>query len=120
MWINQSFLLDTDVVANGNQLEIAFLSQRTGTPLFIIMDAQSHMNVLTDSMDLAGDIFQSLIAYLNIEDLESQADFPRDMDEMREILTKVSFYRWQYPEVVVSLLYHCSLPTHQGIDAIAI
>lgn len=73
----------------GSVLKVAFISQRTKMPLFITVNAASEMSILTDSMDTAGDVLQSLAAYLNMEHLNVQADFPADMAELGDILTKV-------------------------------
>ena len=43
-------------------------------------------------MDLAGDIIQALANFLNIEDLNVTADFPDDMENLRQILIKVSYF----------------------------
>ena len=40
-------------------------------------------------MDMAGDIIQAICSALNIEDLQSTADFPDDMDHLHDILVKV-------------------------------
>lgn len=45
---------------------------------------------MTDDMDLAGDVITSLATFLNIEDLQSTAEFPQHMERLREILIKVS------------------------------
>ena len=89
MWINQNFLLDEDLTVAGNQLEVMLLCQRTKSPLVISMDSSGQVNVLTMSMDTAGDILQSLATFLNIEDLNVQANFPADMTDLADILAKV-------------------------------
>ena len=43
----------------------------------------------TDDMDVAGDIIQNMCVFLNIEDLSSTADFPDEMETLREVLIKV-------------------------------
>lgn len=45
--------------------------------------------VRTDDMDLAAEIIQSVASFLNIEDLQVLADFPEDMEKLRQILIKV-------------------------------
>ena len=40
-------------------------------------------------MDLAGDVVQALSTFLNVDDLQSTADFPHEMEKLREILVKV-------------------------------
>ena len=40
-------------------------------------------------MDLAGDVIQALAVFLNLDDLQTTADFPHEMEKLREILVKV-------------------------------
>eukprot|EP00731_Ephydatia_muelleri_P025424 Em0017g507a len=52
-----------------------------------------HVTLQTDDMDLAGDIIQSMASFLHIEDLQSSADFPKQMEDLRGILAKVGGYQ---------------------------
>ena len=45
--------------------------------------------IRTDDMDLAGDVLQALAQFLNIENLQTIADFPKEMESLRQILIKV-------------------------------
>ena len=47
------------------------------------------ITIKTDDMDLAGDVVQALATFLNVDDLQSTADFPHEMEKLREILVKV-------------------------------
>ena len=47
------------------------------------------MTLRTDDMDLAGDIIQALCVFLNIEELQVTADFPDEMEILRQVLIKV-------------------------------
>ena len=49
------------------------------------------MTIQTDDMDLAGDVIQSLAQFLNIEDLQTTADFPVETETLRQILVKVRY-----------------------------
>lgn len=89
MWINQNFLLDEDLTIEGSQLEVMLVCQRTKSPLVVSMDSDGLINILTESMDTAGDILQSLASFLNIEDLNVQANFPSEMADLEDILAKV-------------------------------
>ena len=51
-------------------------------------------------MDAAGDVIQALATFLNLEDLHSTADFPKDMETLRQILVQVrqsSYFGSTYP-----------------------
>ena len=41
-------------------------------------------------MDLAGDLIQALANFLNQDDLQTTADFPEEMENLRQVLIKVS------------------------------
>jgi hypothetical protein len=45
--------------------------------------------MMTDDMDLAGDVIQALAQFLNIDDLMSTADFPMEIETLKQILIKV-------------------------------
>ena len=57
---------------NGNHLAVSF-----------------QVTLHTDDMDLAGDIIQNMCMFLNKEDLQSTADFPQQMEHLKEVLVKV-------------------------------
>ena len=46
---------------------------------------------MTDDMDLAGDIIQALAQFLNLEDLLTTADFPVEIETLKQILFKVGW-----------------------------
>ena len=47
------------------------------------------MTIMTDDMDLAGDLVSALAGFLNIEDLQSTVEFPDHMEELKDVLVKV-------------------------------
>ena len=55
------------------------------------------MTIKTDDMDLAGDIVQALALFLNMDDLQTFADFPDDMEALRLVLVKVGIIRLTIP-----------------------
>lgn len=89
MWLNQNFLLPDEIEGKDTDLDIMFLSLRTGNPLAIKMDPSGNVTIKTDDMDLAGDIIQALASFLGIEDLQSTAEFPDQLEELRAVLLKV-------------------------------
>ena len=51
------------------------------------------LTIMTDDMDLAGDIIQALAQFLNLEDLLTTADFPVEIETLKQILIKVGWPR---------------------------
>ncbi|KAG7166018.1 Bardet-Biedl syndrome 2 protein homolog [Homarus americanus] len=93
MWINSSFLLLEDLQADEDGgLDVSFLSLRSSMPLIIQASPQCEITVRTDDMDLAGDIMQALSNYLNLEDLQVEADFPVELDQLGSVLERVEEY----------------------------
>ena len=72
-------------------LSVCFVSLRDNKPLILEMiDASGEFTIRTDSMDLAGDIIQSLAAeYLQMTDLQSEAEFPYEIENLKKLITKV-------------------------------
>ncbi|KAJ7383532.1 Bardet-Biedl syndrome 2 protein [Desmophyllum pertusum] len=89
MWLNQNFLLPEEIESKDTDLDMMFLSLRTGNPLAIQMDTSGNVTIKTDDMDLAGDIIQALTSFLGIEDLQTAAEFPDQLEELRAVLLKV-------------------------------
>ncbi|KAL5479576.1 hypothetical protein EMCRGX_G023116 [Ephydatia muelleri] len=95
-WANENFLYHpgTDAVTT-TYLHACYLSLRTNTLLIVKAEPSQNGKVTlqTDDMDLAGDIIQSMASFLHIEDLQSSADFPKQMEDLRGILAKVGGYQ---------------------------
>ena len=72
-------------------LELAFTSLRDGRPLWLRMTAEAGgtLHILTEDMDLAGEVLQDLSAALQVVELESLAEFPSEMEAFRGVLLRV-------------------------------
>eukprot|EP00794_Sanderia_malayensis_P016830 gene16830-18528_t len=88
MWINQNFLLGSEVVADKNALNIKFLALRTGMPISIQMTSKGEITIRTEDMELAGIVIQALASFLAVTDLQSTIDFPDHLEELRNVLMK--------------------------------
>ncbi|KAM9301908.1 BBSome complex member BBS2 [Gastrophryne carolinensis] len=89
LWLNQNFLLPEDTDVQSAPFQICFTSLRDGGTLLIKMKPNGEITLCTDDMDLAGDIIQSLAAFLAIEDLAVSDDFPLYFDQLRKVLGQV-------------------------------
>ncbi|KAG0695207.1 Bardet-Biedl syndrome 2 [Chionoecetes opilio] len=93
MWVNSNFLLLEDLqLDEAGALDVSFLSLRTSLPLVIQANAQCEMTLRTDDMELAGDLIQAVSNYLNLEDLQVEADFPTELDQLSSLLERVEEY----------------------------
>jgi Bardet-Biedl syndrome 2 protein len=67
------------------------------------------VTIKTDNMDLAGDIIQALCVFLKIEDLQVTADFPDEMDKLKDVLVKVDEYHAVRQKLTAEMADHSNL-----------
>ncbi|XP_064601546.1 Bardet-Biedl syndrome 2 protein homolog [Liolophura sinensis] len=108
LWINQMFLLQEDLVCEGS-LCVTFMSLRGTGPLVIKMEPSGQVTIRTDDMDLAGDIIQALAVFLNVEDLQVTADFPKEMEALRQILIRVDEFHSVRQKLTAEMADHSNL-----------
>lgn len=109
MWVNQNFLLQEDVNPEADGISLSFLSLRGSGPFHFRMDNSGQIILKTDDMDLAGDVIQALATFLNVDDLQSTADFPHEMEKLREILVKVDEYHAVRQKLTAEMADHSNL-----------
>ncbi|XP_074660116.1 BBSome complex member BBS2-like [Tubulanus polymorphus] len=108
MWINQNFLLQEDLTCEGS-LNASFMSLRGSGPLVIKMETNGQVIIMTDDMDLAGDVVQALCVFLHIDELQVTAEFPTEMEKLREILVKVDEYHAVRQKLTAEMADHSNL-----------
>ncbi|KAK3767058.1 hypothetical protein RRG08_054106 [Elysia crispata] len=108
MWINQNFLLHEDLSCEGD-LYFSFVSLRGAGPLKLRMSHQGQVAIHTDDMDVAGDVIQSLAQFLNIDDLQTTADFPVETETLRQILIKVDEFHRVRSKLTAEMADHSNL-----------
>ncbi|XP_076471664.1 BBSome complex member BBS2-like [Babylonia areolata] len=108
MWINQSFLLNEDVTGDGD-VSVAFMSLRGSGPLIFRMAQNGQLAIMTEDMDLAGDIIQALAQFLNLEDLLTTADFPVEIETLKQILIKVDEFHRVRQKLTAEMADHSNL-----------
>ncbi|GFR70159.1 Bardet-Biedl syndrome 2 protein homolog [Elysia marginata] len=108
MWINQNFLLHEDLNCEGD-LYFTFVSLRGAGPLKLRMSHQGQVAIHTDDMDIAGDVIQSLAQFLNIDDLQTTADFPVETETLRQILIKVDEFHRVRSKLTAEMADHSNL-----------
>ncbi|CAD7699112.1 unnamed protein product [Ostreobium quekettii] len=88
-WLDSRFLHSP---SGGDPMGAAFISLRDGASLVVQFKPSPsgcQVAVKTDNMVLAGDVVQDLAQYLSINELDSVADFPKEMEEFKDVLSKV-------------------------------
>lgn len=69
MWVNQNFLLSKELDFK-TAFTICFISLRNSEEMSMEVDGTGEIIIRTPDMDLAGDLVQSVSAFLNVSDLE--------------------------------------------------
>jgi Bardet-Biedl syndrome 2 protein len=65
------------------------MALRTNRPLVLRMETNGQFTILTDDIELAGTLIQSLAAYLNLSDLQVNCDYPEELENLQETVVKV-------------------------------
>jgi hypothetical protein len=95
--MSQCFIIDEKIqqqLEKQDSLDVAFVNLYDGKPLILNIHTQTEGKLLirTDSMEVAGDIVQDLCSFINVQDLESLAEFPVEMEELKTVIKKVNDY----------------------------
>lgn len=99
-WLQRSFISIDDQMQQPRGpdrslvLDVHFISLRTGEPLCISMtsDQGGNITIRTDDIEVAGELIQDLCSHLQVTELESQANFPEEMEKFKSVLMKVDEY----------------------------
>ncbi|RLN51374.1 hypothetical protein BBJ29_000638 [Phytophthora kernoviae] len=86
-WLDNAFVLAEPIPEN-SQGHLSFRSLRDNSRLNISVTPQETA-FRTDNMDLAAELVQHMCAFLEWRELESVADFPRQMEDFRNLLVRV-------------------------------
>ena len=89
-WIQDTFLLDQAslVDTKGDSFSYYFESLRDEKPLGIKLTS-SYVLIETPDLTLAAELVQDICSYLQLEELESNADFPAEMERFQQVMTHV-------------------------------
>ncbi|KAL4151933.1 hypothetical protein PRNP1_008869 [Phytophthora ramorum] len=86
-WLDNAFVL-AEAIPESSQAQLSFRSLRDNSRLSISVTPQETV-FRTDNMELAAELVQHMCAFLEWRELESMADFPRQMEDFRNLLVRV-------------------------------
>ncbi|OQV23575.1 Bardet-Biedl syndrome 2 protein-like protein [Hypsibius exemplaris] len=95
LWASENFFLRGDIKASGDQSggSLAFVSLRDGEQLVIRMTSAGEITVMTDSIDTAGDVVESLADGLTLKHVESHAHFPKAYDGLLNVFSQLDEFQ---------------------------
>jgi Bardet-Biedl syndrome 2 protein len=99
-WLQRSFIAIEEQMQNPRGadpklvLDVSFISLRTGEPLCISMTSEQGgtVTIRTDDIEVAGEMVQDLCAFLQVNEMESTANFPEEMEKFQSVIKKVDEY----------------------------
>lgn len=93
MWINQNFLLPADIEPahneNNAELKLHLINLRDSSDLLLHFGEEGIVKFHTSSIELAGNLIQSITEYLNVEHLLSTSYFGMVTDDIVELFRKL-------------------------------
>uniref|UniRef100_UPI00358F00F4 Bardet-Biedl syndrome 2 protein homolog isoform X1 n=2 Tax=Myxine glutinosa TaxID=7769 RepID=UPI00358F00F4 len=103
IWLNQNFLLPQEFVCDSSFLNVCFVCLRGSGSLSISIRQNAEALISTDDMDLAGDVIQSLAAFLSISDMPVEAHFPAYVEQLRLTLLKVEEIQAAHQKLIAGI-----------------
>jgi Bardet-Biedl syndrome 2 protein len=73
------------------------------------METNGQLTFRTDDMELAGLLVQSIVAYLSIIDLQVVCDFPEELENLQQTLTKIDEFNTVRQQLTSQMADHSNL-----------
>jgi Bardet-Biedl syndrome 2 protein len=94
-WLDQGFILPegtVDQLEKQDHIDVQFvdLSDQKSMQFIFAGHTEGKIIIKSDSLETAGDMVQDLCSFMNIQELESVADFPVEMEELKSVIKKVN------------------------------
>ncbi|CAH0550808.1 unnamed protein product [Brassicogethes aeneus] len=90
MWINQNFLFSSDVeFESGPNLILNLRNLRNNQEIVLIFEISGKVTLHAENLGLAADLVQSLGSFLNLDNLESKANFPSEEENIQNFMKKL-------------------------------
>jgi len=93
LWFKAAF--NIDIQNSESSLSVGFISLRDGRDVWLRLTTQEGagtIQILTEDMELAGEVLQDLCSFLQVNELETLAEFPQEMEAFRAVLLRVDDY----------------------------
>jgi len=89
-WVQSRFCVEPATQSTGTSA-LTLTSVRDGAKTLVTLKP-GELSIRTESLELAGDLVQDLCLFIGVEELESKADFPKEVEGFRAVLEKVGEY----------------------------
>ena len=103
-WIKDRFLVNEQELSKINDGKYMFFGENEC--LHVMLNGGS-LGILTDTIDLAGEIVQDLAAFFAISEMNSQARFPNDLQKIKELLEKIDDFNSVRTQLTVNMAENC-------------
>ncbi|VDM93810.1 unnamed protein product [Onchocerca ochengi] len=90
LWINNNFLLDDEILCEDElMLTVNFICLRTNESLILEMDGSGKVIIQNNDIELVGNIIQSIAESFGITEIQTTAQFPRQIAQLNDITEKL-------------------------------
>ncbi|XP_055357881.1 Bardet-Biedl syndrome 2 protein homolog [Paramacrobiotus metropolitanus] len=95
LWASENFFLRSDVKAAGDPsgVVLKFRCLRDGAPLQVNMGGDGEVTIMTNCIDTAGDIVESIAEGMTIKLLSSRAHFPKAFNSLKDVFVQIDEYQ---------------------------
>lgn len=116
LWVNKTFSMDKQLLS-AIQFEAAF--EHVGSRAIVVIEVLDNCQVILrcDSMEICADIIAALCTFLGVEELDVVADFPREMDNLQQVMEQVTEYNTARQRISADVAETSNMLKHLVIKA---
>lgn len=103
-WIKSKFLVSEEDLNKIKDGKFLFSSD---TENLHIIQSDNGLKILTDTIDLSGEVIQDLCSFFGISELNSSAQFPQDFGKIKELLEKIEDFNTVRTQLTVNMAESC-------------
>ncbi|KAJ6641444.1 Bardet-Biedl syndrome 2 protein like [Pseudolycoriella hygida] len=107
LWINQNFLLSNDIVPeeleDSNEIKLYMVSLYDNSNILFKFNDENQIKIVTQHMELAGTFIQSLAKFMNMENLQTEANYPQIEELISVLFRKIDGLQTSYRNLTLDM-----------------
>jgi Bardet-Biedl syndrome 2 protein len=103
-WIKAKFLVNEQDLMKINDGKFRFVSEKENLHIYQV---DRSLRVMTESIDLAGEVIQDLAGFFGVTELNSSASFTRELAKIKELLEKIEDFNTVRTQLTVNMAENC-------------
>ena len=103
-WIKDRFLVNDQELGKITDGKYMFIGDKE---CLHVISFESTLNIFTETIELSGEIIQDLATFFGIIELNSRANYPKDLQRIKELLEKIEDFNSVRTQLTVNMAENC-------------